>query len=61
MSGDPGDRRFVAAFGHHGTVTGVLGWNSSPRELRALRQLVIDHAPWTTTTEPFPPRTPVAR
>jgi hypothetical protein len=48
LSGDPGARRFVAAYGQHGTVTGVLGWNASPRELRALRQLVVDRTPWTT-------------
>jgi NADPH-dependent 2,4-dienoyl-CoA reductase/sulfur reductase-like enzyme len=61
VSGDPGDRRFVAAFGHQGIITGVLGWNSSPRELRTLRQLVVDHAPWTTTTDLSPPSTPAAR
>jgi 3-phenylpropionate/trans-cinnamate dioxygenase ferredoxin reductase subunit len=53
VSGDPGERRFVAAYGQHGTVTGVLGWNS-PREVRALRQLVVDHAPWTALTTPSP-------
>jgi len=26
----------------------VLGWNGSARELRALRQLVVDRTPWTT-------------
>jgi NADPH-dependent 2,4-dienoyl-CoA reductase/sulfur reductase-like enzyme len=61
VSGDPADRKFVAAFGHHDTVTGVLGWNCSPRELRALRQLIINHAPWTTTTELFSPGTPAGR
>jgi NADPH-dependent 2,4-dienoyl-CoA reductase/sulfur reductase-like enzyme len=60
VSGDPDDRKFTAAFGRHHTVTGVLGWNSSPRELRALRQLVIGHAPWPTATEPFPPQTTAA-
>jgi 3-phenylpropionate/trans-cinnamate dioxygenase ferredoxin reductase component len=53
VSGDPGERRFAAAYGHHGTVTGVLGWNS-PREVRRLRQLVIDRAPWATLTTPSP-------
>jgi NADPH-dependent 2,4-dienoyl-CoA reductase/sulfur reductase-like enzyme len=48
LSGDPGARRFVAAYGRHGTVTGVLGWNAVPRELRALRQLVVDRTVWTT-------------
>jgi len=51
VSGDPGERRFAAAYGRHGTVTGVLGWNS-PREVRRLRQLVVDRAPWTTLTTP---------
>jgi len=53
VSGDPGERRFAAAYGHHGTVTGVLGWNS-PREVRRLRQLVVDRAPWATLTTPSP-------
>jgi NADPH-dependent 2,4-dienoyl-CoA reductase/sulfur reductase-like enzyme len=53
VSGDPGERCFVAAYGQHGTVTGVLGWNS-PREVRRLRQLVVDRAPWTTLTTPSP-------
>ena len=61
ISGDVGDRKFVAAFGHYDTVTGVLGWNCSPRELRALRQLIIDHAPWPAATEPFPPLSTDAR
>jgi NADPH-dependent 2,4-dienoyl-CoA reductase/sulfur reductase-like enzyme len=47
LFGDPGGHRFVAAYGQHGTATGVLGWNASPRELRALRRLVVDHTPWT--------------
>jgi NADPH-dependent 2,4-dienoyl-CoA reductase/sulfur reductase-like enzyme len=45
LHGDPADRRFVAAYGHHGETVGVLGWNS-PRELRTARRLVVDHAPW---------------
>jgi NADPH-dependent 2,4-dienoyl-CoA reductase/sulfur reductase-like enzyme len=49
LHGDPDDRRFVAAYGHHGTVVGVLGWNS-PRALRTLRQLVVDHAAWPAPT-----------
>jgi 3-phenylpropionate/trans-cinnamate dioxygenase ferredoxin reductase subunit len=57
-SGAPRDHRFTAAYGHHGTITGVLGWNSSPRELRALRQLVAQRAPWTTITTPSPATTP---
>ena len=44
LQGDLASRRFVANYSHHGTVVGVLGWNS-PRELRALRQLVVDRAP----------------
>ncbi|GAA1693189.1 FAD-dependent oxidoreductase [Streptomyces yatensis] len=38
---------FVVAYGHRGVVVGVLGWNS-PCELRKLRQLVVDRAPWTS-------------
>ena len=53
ISGDPGERRFTAAYGRGGTVTGVLGWNS-PREVRRLRQLVADRAPWTALTTPSP-------
>jgi NADPH-dependent 2,4-dienoyl-CoA reductase/sulfur reductase-like enzyme len=45
LHGDLASRKFVAAYGERGTVVGVLGWNS-PRELRKLRQLVVDHAPW---------------
>ncbi|MFE2037439.1 NAD(P)/FAD-dependent oxidoreductase [Streptomyces scopuliridis] len=44
MHGSLNDREFVAAYGHEGEVVGVLGWNSH-RELRTLRQLVVDHAP----------------
>jgi hypothetical protein len=53
VSGDPGERRFTAAYGHRGMVAGVLGWNS-PREVRTLRQLVADRTPWTTLAPPFP-------
>jgi NADPH-dependent 2,4-dienoyl-CoA reductase/sulfur reductase-like enzyme len=49
LQGHPDDRRFVAAYAHHGTVVGVIGWNS-PRELRTLRQLVVDHAPLPAPT-----------
>ncbi|GAB2881282.1 NAD(P)/FAD-dependent oxidoreductase [Streptomyces mayteni] len=38
------ERKFVAAYGHEGRVVGVLGWNSH-RELRKLRQLVVDKTP----------------
>jgi NADPH-dependent 2,4-dienoyl-CoA reductase/sulfur reductase-like enzyme len=47
LSGDPGSRRFTAAYGRHGTVIGALGWNAPPREVRTLRQLVADRTPWT--------------
>jgi NADPH-dependent 2,4-dienoyl-CoA reductase/sulfur reductase-like enzyme len=53
LDGDPGDRRFAAAYGHHGTVTAVVGWNS-PREVRTLRQLVVDRVPWKAVTSPSP-------
>jgi NADPH-dependent 2,4-dienoyl-CoA reductase/sulfur reductase-like enzyme len=45
LHGQPTSRKFVAGYGHHGTMVGVLGWNS-PRELRTLRQLVVDRTPW---------------
>jgi 3-phenylpropionate/trans-cinnamate dioxygenase ferredoxin reductase subunit len=45
LHGDLASRKFVAAYGERGTVVGVLGWNSH-RELRKLRQLVVDRAPW---------------
>ncbi|MGW3566120.1 NAD(P)/FAD-dependent oxidoreductase [Streptomyces sp. NPDC000941] len=44
VHGSPDERRFVAAYGYEGKVVGVLGWNCH-RELRTLRQLVVDHAP----------------
>jgi hypothetical protein len=44
MHGELASRRFVAGYSHQGRVVGVLGWNS-PRELRTLRQLVVDAAP----------------
>jgi NADPH-dependent 2,4-dienoyl-CoA reductase/sulfur reductase-like enzyme len=46
VHGDPSDGRFVAVYGHHGRVVGVLGWNA-PRQVRTLRHLVVDCAPWT--------------
>ncbi|MFJ2577143.1 NAD(P)/FAD-dependent oxidoreductase [Kitasatospora aureofaciens] len=56
ISGDPSNGRFTAAYGHQGVVAGVLGWNN-PRELRTLRQLVVERALWTTVTDagPCPP------
>jgi 3-phenylpropionate/trans-cinnamate dioxygenase ferredoxin reductase subunit len=45
LHGDLASRKFVAAYGERDTVVGVLGWNS-PRDVRRLRQLVVDHAPW---------------
>ncbi|MFJ2864161.1 NAD(P)/FAD-dependent oxidoreductase [Kitasatospora sp. NPDC087314] len=58
ISGDPSTGRFTAAYGHQGVVVGVLGWNN-PRELRTLRRLVVEHAPWTAVTAagPYPPLT----
>ncbi|MER5795559.1 FAD/NAD(P)-binding oxidoreductase [Streptomyces sp. NPDC001980] len=46
VHGDPADGHFAAAYGHGGRVVGVLGWNA-PRQVRTLRRLVVDHAPWT--------------
>ncbi|MFF7756167.1 NAD(P)/FAD-dependent oxidoreductase [Streptomyces sp. NPDC007971] len=43
--GDPSDGHFAAAYGHHGRVVGVLGWNA-PRQARTLRRLVVDRASW---------------
>jgi NADPH-dependent 2,4-dienoyl-CoA reductase/sulfur reductase-like enzyme len=45
LDGQPTSRKFVAGYGRHGQMVGVLGWNS-PRELRKLRQLVVDRTPW---------------
>jgi 3-phenylpropionate/trans-cinnamate dioxygenase ferredoxin reductase subunit len=50
LYGDPADHRFVAAYGHRDTVVGVIGWNSHA-EIRALRQLVADHASWPIPKE----------
>ncbi|MGW0998312.1 NAD(P)/FAD-dependent oxidoreductase [Streptomyces sp. NPDC002523] len=46
VHGDTSDGHFAAAYGHHGRVVGVLGWNA-PRQVRTLRRLVVDHASWT--------------
>jgi hypothetical protein len=48
LHGQPTSRKFVAGYGHQGKVVGILGWNS-PRELRKLRQLVVDRRPWPPT------------
>jgi len=53
VSGDPVDRRFAATYGRDGVVTGVLGWNS-PREVRTLRQLVVDRALWPASSTSSP-------
>ncbi|HEX3786711.1 MAG TPA: FAD-dependent oxidoreductase [Pseudonocardiaceae bacterium] len=45
LHGELAGRKFVAGYGHGGRLVGVLGWGS-PRELRKLRQLVVDRAPW---------------
>jgi 3-phenylpropionate/trans-cinnamate dioxygenase ferredoxin reductase subunit len=45
LHGQPTSRNFVAGYTHQGNMVGVLGWNS-PRELRKLRQLVVDRTPW---------------
>jgi hypothetical protein len=35
---DPGERWFAAGYGHHGTATGVLGWNASPRRVEVAQR-----------------------
>jgi 3-phenylpropionate/trans-cinnamate dioxygenase ferredoxin reductase subunit len=45
LSGAPNEDRFIAAYGHRGTVVGVIGWNS-PREIRTLREHVAARATW---------------
>ncbi|WP_194923959.1 NAD(P)/FAD-dependent oxidoreductase [Catenulispora pinisilvae] len=45
LSGDPDQGPFTAAYGHQDRVVGVLAWNS-PREVRRLRSLVVEHTPW---------------
>jgi NADPH-dependent 2,4-dienoyl-CoA reductase/sulfur reductase-like enzyme len=52
ISGDRARHQFTAAYGLHDTVTGVLGWNAPPRELRALRSLAVGGVPWTALTDP---------
>ncbi|MFF1765677.1 NAD(P)/FAD-dependent oxidoreductase [Streptomyces sp. NPDC058249] len=49
VHGDPVDGQFAAAYGHHGRVVGVLGWNA-PRQLRTLRRLVVERASWRAFT-----------
>ncbi|WP_371651166.1 oxidoreductase C-terminal domain-containing protein [Streptomyces mirabilis] len=49
VHGDPVDGCFAAAYGHHGRVVGVLGWNT-PRQIRTLRRLVVERASWTAFT-----------
>jgi NADPH-dependent 2,4-dienoyl-CoA reductase/sulfur reductase-like enzyme len=44
LHGQPASREFVAGYARQGKTVGVLGWNS-PRELRKLRQLVVDRTP----------------
>jgi NADPH-dependent 2,4-dienoyl-CoA reductase/sulfur reductase-like enzyme len=46
VHGHTSDGHFATAYGHHGRVVGVLGWNA-PRQVRTLRRLVVDRAPWT--------------
>jgi 3-phenylpropionate/trans-cinnamate dioxygenase ferredoxin reductase component len=43
--GDPADGKFAALYGWQGRVVGALGWNT-PRELRRLRQHVVDRTAW---------------
>jgi 3-phenylpropionate/trans-cinnamate dioxygenase ferredoxin reductase component len=52
ISGSPAEGRFTAAYGRGGAVTGVLGWNAPPRELRALRELAVGSVPWAALTDP---------
>ncbi|MFC0548015.1 NAD(P)/FAD-dependent oxidoreductase [Kutzneria chonburiensis] len=44
VAGDPDERKFAALYGRDGVVTGGIGWNL-PREIRKLRQSVVDRAP----------------
>jgi NADPH-dependent 2,4-dienoyl-CoA reductase/sulfur reductase-like enzyme len=44
VTGDPGERKFTAFYGRDGVVTGGVGWNL-PREMRKLRQAVVDRVP----------------
>ncbi len=45
VHGSVEDRRFVALYGRHGTVVGVLGMNR-PRQVMQLRPLVAEGASW---------------
>ena len=45
VHGSTDERRFVALYGLHGRVTGVLGFNR-PRHVMQLRQLVHDSVGW---------------
>ncbi|WP_211265872.1 NAD(P)/FAD-dependent oxidoreductase [Actinacidiphila oryziradicis] len=57
--GTASDGQFTAAYGHHGRVVGVLGWNT-PRQVRTLCRLVLERAPWTAfTATPAPRLAPV--
>ncbi|MFJ8025322.1 oxidoreductase C-terminal domain-containing protein [Streptomyces sp. NPDC096311] len=49
VHGDPADGDFAAAYGHHGRVVGVPGWNT-PRQIRTLRRLVVERVSWTAFT-----------
>jgi NADPH-dependent 2,4-dienoyl-CoA reductase/sulfur reductase-like enzyme len=60
ISGNPAERRFTAAYGRDGFVTGVLGWNALPREMRTLRQLAAGGVPWTAVTAPASASMPTA-
>ena len=60
LSGDPADLRFVVAYGRHGAVAGLLGWNAA-RELRELRPLVAEQVPWTAVTATAGLGAPAAR
>ncbi|WP_258017607.1 oxidoreductase C-terminal domain-containing protein [Streptomyces noursei] len=58
VDGDPADGHFAAVYGRHGAVVGVRGWNA-PRQVRALCSLVVERAPWATSTD-TPALLPVA-
>jgi 3-phenylpropionate/trans-cinnamate dioxygenase ferredoxin reductase component len=48
ISGTLEERHFTVAYGYGGVVSGVLAWNS-PREIRVMRQLVVQRAPFPTS------------
>jgi NADPH-dependent 2,4-dienoyl-CoA reductase/sulfur reductase-like enzyme len=48
VEGDPAQRKFVAVYGSHDKVTGVLGWNMM-KEARQYRQRVVDGAAFSST------------